>query len=356
MRTLAERTPVGRTVFDALSVSKPSSRRLRTAGIILLGSAVLHLAAIMILADQWAGPVSLRKPITFGLSVGLLLWTAGWVIDLLPSAPRLERRLGAAFAGSSLIEVGLITVQAWRGVPSHFNVMTTADLLVFTMMGVCVAVMSVCLVILTVWAFRRPPAPPTLRLAVRSGLVMVLTGLGVGEWMIEIGNDFVERNGDVPQQVVSGAAGSPTFVHFVSFHGIQLFLGAVLAAALLRVCAATAHRVVRLVVAGYWLLWFWSIVQAAAGRSPLDLSGPQTALALVGVALWTAAAVVLLAGWRRSRTSRMGSGSGLGSGSLPLTPVGGTTETLRPVKAPVGGTTGGMGSDATTGAAVPFRV
>ena len=289
-----------RTLASALSLHKPASRGLRTAGIVLLVSAAVHILVLLASGAQWAGPVSLRKPITFGLSMGLLLWTVGWVIDQLRTRPRLDKILGRALAASGLLEVALITVQAWRGVPSHFNYSTVGDLVVFVFMGISIAVLSVGLLVTTVWVFVEPPANPTVRLAVRAGMLVMLTGLGIGQWMIELGNDFYEQFDRVPDQMVSGEAGVPTFPHAMAFHGIQLFLGAALVSGLAGLAARSAQRAVRLVVAGYSVLVLWSIVQAATGAAPLDLGSPVTGLGLIGVGLLAAAAALLFVGWRRS--------------------------------------------------------
>ncbi len=289
-----------RTLASALSLHKPASRTLRTAGIVLLASAAVHVVLLVVSGQGWAGPVSLRKPITFGLSMGLLLWTVGWVIDQLRPRPRLDKALGLTLAVSGLIEVALITMQAWRGVPSHFNYTTTTDVIVFVFMGISVVVLSVGLLITTVWTFVEPPTDPTVRLAVRAGMLVMLTGLGIGQWMIELGNDFFEEYGRVPERMVAGEAGTPTFPHAMAFHGIQLFIGAALISGLGGLAPRSAQRVVRLVVAGYAVLLLWSIVQAAAGVAPLDLGSPVTVLVVVGAALLAAAGVLLLTGWQRS--------------------------------------------------------
>lgn len=292
-----------RSLASALSLHKPASRTLGAAALILLVSGLGHLLVLLALSGPWAGPISLRKPITFGFSMGMLLWTLGWVIDRLPSHPRLEKVLGRALALSGLLEVALITVQAWRGVPSHFNYTTVQDLVVFVSMGISIAVLSGGLLVTTGWAFARPPSQPTVRLAVRAGLVLALTGLGIGQWMIELGNDFVERFDRVPDQVLSGDAGTPSFPHALAFHGIQVFILAAILSGLLGLSARSAQRVLRLVVAGYPLLLVWSIVQAATGRAPLDPQGPETVLAVVGIGCCVAAAGQLLVGYRGSRAT-----------------------------------------------------
>ncbi|MBA3278707.1 MAG: hypothetical protein H0U22_08315 [Geodermatophilaceae bacterium] len=292
-----------RALSSALSLHKPASRRLRRAAIILIASGTIHLVVLLAFGLPWAGAVSLRKPITFGLSMGLLLWTVGWVIDQLPPKPRSEKVLGVTLAWSGVIEVALITMQAWRGVPSHFNYSTVDGIVVFVLMGIAVAVLSVGLLVATWWTFRRPLAQPTVRLAVRAGMLVVLTGLGIGEWIIELGNDFFERVGAVPDQVLAGEAGVPTFPHAVAFHGIQLFILAAILTGIVGLAAKDRQRVVRQTVGGYSLLLLWSVVQTAAGRAPSDVLWPGTVLAVIGAGLLGAAAVRLFVGWRRSETS-----------------------------------------------------
>lgn len=306
-----------RTLVSALALHKPASRGLGTASIILLVSGVLHLGVLVAFGLPWGGAVSLRKPITFAVSIGMLLWTLGWVIDRLPSRPRSEKVLGITLAWSGLIEVALITMQAWRGVPSHFNYSTVDGIVVFVLMGISVAVLSIGLVVATVWTFRRPPAQPAVRLAVRAGMLIVLTGLGIGQWIIELGNDFFERVGAVPDRVLAGEAGVPIFPHALAFHGIQLFILAAILTGFVGLAARDAQRVVRLAVAGYCLLLLWSVAHTAAGRAPLDLVRPETAIALLGAGFLAAGAVRLLAGWRGT-TSRTPADLPVRAGTGPM--------------------------------------
>ncbi len=288
-----------RTFAAALSLHKPASRHLRAAGIVLLGSAAIHVVMFLVQGGEWAGPVSLRKPITFGLSMGLLLWTLGWIFDRLPSRPRLEALLGGTLIVSGLLEVGLITGQAWRGVPSHFNFTTPVDGAIFAAMGITVGVLSLGLLAATVWAFAQSPADPAIRLAVRAGMVLILAGLGVGSWLISLGTAYFDSVGRVPDHVQSGAEGEPALPHALGFHGIQIFIGVAIVAGLLGIASRTATRIIWLVVAGYVVLWFWSIAQAAAGVAPTDLAQPQAILAVAAVLLFATATAVFVTAWRR---------------------------------------------------------
>jgi hypothetical protein len=111
--------------------------------------------------------VSFRKPLTFSLSIALLMATMGWVLDRLPERPRLAGVIAWAFLMSSTVEVGLITVQAWRGRASHFNVMESSDAAIFALMGAIVGLMSLGLVALLVWSLIERPADALVRVATR---------------------------------------------------------------------------------------------------------------------------------------------------------------------------------------------
>jgi hypothetical protein len=53
------------------------------AGAVLIAAGLAHLAAWLVIGGAWQGPVSFRKPATFGVSFGLttitLAWVTGWL-------------------------------------------------------------------------------------------------------------------------------------------------------------------------------------------------------------------------------------------------------------------------------------
>jgi len=55
---------------------KAVERAAYSAAVLLLVSGVIHLAVLLISGGTWEGPLSLRKPTTFGLSFGLTLGDA----------------------------------------------------------------------------------------------------------------------------------------------------------------------------------------------------------------------------------------------------------------------------------------
>jgi hypothetical protein len=275
-------------VRDLVADLRPTRRPARVlyAGAAFwLASGLVHLGVLAAHGWAWSGAVSFRKPLLFSVSVGLLLATVGWVLDRLPDRPRLAGALSWALLASSTVEVGLITMQAWRGRASHFNTLATGDALVFAAMGIMVAVMSLCLVAVLAWSLVEPPRDRLVRLAVIGGMALVVSGLGIGQWMVQLGNDFVETHRAVPDTVLYGARGVAKFPHAVAFHGIQVFI---VAAVLLRrgvLAEAARRRVLRLVVWSYTAVLVLASAQTVTGHAPLDPSPWSLGLALALAAM-----------------------------------------------------------------------
>ena len=158
-----------------------SNRVLFWTGLLFLASALFHIA-VWWLAGMPAltGPVSWRKPITFGLSTGVLLLSLGWVLGLMPTTGR-RRRQARLLSALLVAEVGLIDMQQWRGVASHFNTATAFDGAVFTAMGLIIIAASVVIAWWTRDVFVEPLATsPAGAMAIRTGMVMLNVGNLIG--------------------------------------------------------------------------------------------------------------------------------------------------------------------------------
>ena len=170
---------------DILTVLASKAQR------ILIWTAVLFLASAAFHALVWFsvgmpsldGPISWRKPITFGFSSGVLCLSLSWVLGLLPQTPRLVRQ-ASLFSALLITEVALIDMQQWRGVASHFNATTAFDAAVFSTMGVLIMAVSVVIGLWTIALFRRAlPTSRSLALAARAGMVMLNIGNLIGVLM-----------------------------------------------------------------------------------------------------------------------------------------------------------------------------
>jgi len=278
-------TLVRNLIADLRPVRRPA-RVLYAGAAAWLVSGLVHLVVLAANGWAWSGAVSFRKPLTFSVSIALLLATIGWVLDRLPDRPRLAGTIAWTLLVSSTVEVALITMQAWRGRASHFNTLAAGDAVVFAAMGIMVAVMSLCLVAVLVWSLVRPPRDRLVRLAVLGGLALIVTGLGLGQWVVELGNDFVETHRAVPGTVMSGERGVAKFPHAVALHGIQLFVLAAVLARRSGLTEAARRRAVRLVVWSYAAVLVFASAQTVTGNGPVDptIWSAGLAASLAGIA------------------------------------------------------------------------
>ncbi|MBM9548635.1 hypothetical protein JWG40_16535 [Leptospira sp. 201903074] len=80
------------------------------------------------------------KPLKFSLSLGLYSLTTNWVIIRFLKDWKYQHRIQIALTITSLIEIVLITLQAARGEASHFNISTTWNQIVFSVMGASISI------------------------------------------------------------------------------------------------------------------------------------------------------------------------------------------------------------------------
>jgi len=187
-------------------------------GTVLLASGVFHFFVYVVSGTPWDGPVSWRKPTTFGEAFGLTLIAVVWVTSYLRIGDRTRAVLLGVFTLDCVVEVAGITVQAWRRVPSHFNMETPANTAVSMTLAVGGAVLIVTLVSFAVAAFRgNPDVAPSMRLALRAGFVTLLIGLASGAAMIARGVTLVNTG---HQQLAYQLGGFLKPVHGVSLHGV----------------------------------------------------------------------------------------------------------------------------------------
>lgn len=187
-------------------------------GLLLMLSGLVHLGVFAVDGGPWYGPVSWRKPVTFGVSFGATLIAVTWVTSYLRVSPRLRALLLAVFAVDCVVEVGGITLQAWRRVPSHLDMETPFDTAVSMTLAVGGGVLVVLLIVFALASFRqRPTGPAGMDLAVRSGFAILLVGLASGAAMIARGV-VLTRTGHQEAAYHSTAPLKP--LHGVSLHAV----------------------------------------------------------------------------------------------------------------------------------------
>ncbi|MEV6540781.1 hypothetical protein [Streptomyces sp. NPDC051665] len=197
---------------------RPAERLCHATGALLIVSGLVHLVVFAVDGGPWYGPVSWRKPVTFGLSFGATLIAVTWVTSYLRVGARLRTVLLVVFAADCAVEVGGITLQAWRRVPSHLDMETPFDTAVSMTLAVGGGVLVVLLTVFAVASFRHRPTGPTgMALAVRSGFAILLVALASGAAMIARGV-VLARTGHQEAAYHSTAPLKP--LHGVSLHAV----------------------------------------------------------------------------------------------------------------------------------------
>ncbi|MEU8577492.1 hypothetical protein [Streptomyces asoensis] len=186
--------------------------------LLLVLSGLVHLVVFAVDGGPWDGPVSWRKPVTFGLSFGVTLLAVVKVTSYVRIGSRLRTALLGVFAVDCVVEVAGITVQAWRRVPSHLDMETPFDTAVSMALAVGGGVLVVLLTVFAVASFRHPPTGPAgMALAVRSGFAVLLVALASGAAMIARGV-VLTRTGHQEAAYHSTASLKP--LHRVSLHAV----------------------------------------------------------------------------------------------------------------------------------------
>src|SRR5437667_4257873 len=169
----------------APSTSGKWPRVLWLTGWLLIATMLAHVAALIITGGPVNGPVSLRKPATFGEAVWLLSWSVALIMPTLSLRAWQRHLVGVATILFAVGETAIMAIQAWRGLPSHYNFSTPFDAAL--MRGGAAGTAGLFLigvVVLLVTAVRTPGLQPSVRLGVLAGVAVLFVGCAVGFVMI----------------------------------------------------------------------------------------------------------------------------------------------------------------------------
>lgn len=246
-----------------------SARRILVAcGWMLVLAGFVHVPIWLASGQPWEGTVSWRKPILFGISGGLTLVSFGFLFNLL-APKRWNLWLAGTLSGAMFLEVGLISVQQWRGVASHFNRSTTFDRVIDTAVTGLISLVSLCIVVLCVRAFRYLNASLDQRIAWRSGLVFLLLSCALGFAVLAYGVVQTARGAD---PTVFGDAGVVKFPHGMTIHAIQLLPCLCWLMTRLKIPLATRTAALHAANRSLACLLCYSVVQTLSGQARSDLT------------------------------------------------------------------------------------
>lgn len=254
-------------------------------------------------ASVWA------KPFKFAVSLAVYSATLSWLVSLPHRGRRWTSGVVTVIAGIMFVEVGLIAVQAGRGMFTHYN-SSDDPLNQFVQMtfGTAIPAMFLANVALAlVLSFQRF-ARLDVRWAVRGGLYLAILGMASGYLMVGTRKPVtaVDAEGREVELVAGHSVGVPDggpgmpitgwsttggdlrVPHFVGMHGLQVMILLALGLAALGVAERVRTRLVVVAGLGYGGLFALLVWQALRGE-PLVHPGGTTWAALGGLALVVAA-------------------------------------------------------------------
>ena len=120
------------------------------------------------------GDVSWRKPILFGEAFGLTSLSVAWFMTFLPKKRVRGWLLLGSLGVANFIEVFWVSLQQWRGVPSHFNFSTPFDAALFNANGVMIGFTVTVITIVAIWTLFSLQAPLSLAWAIRASMVLLV--------------------------------------------------------------------------------------------------------------------------------------------------------------------------------------
>jgi hypothetical protein len=217
------------------------------------------------------------KPAKFFLSISIQSATVAWAMtQLAPTECRRSgvRRLIALYFFCAVTEMAYISLQAARGLPSHFNRASPLYVTLYALMGVGAVTMLVVTGYIGMCILRRPreDAPPVLARAAGLGLVLgaLLGGaagaymsIGSGHW---VGGQPTDAAG-LPLVGWSSTGGDLRVAHFFGLHATQVI---VLVGWLVSAQSPTrANRIVSVAALGWSTVAIALFAQAVLGHALL---------------------------------------------------------------------------------------
>jgi len=165
------------------------------------------------------------KPSKFFLSVGIMVWSMGWIMYYL-RASKTTIICSVLILVTMLVENALITWQAYQGQPSHFNISTTQNALIFSVMGAMIITFSVVVAYITFLFFRVKSIRTTQSYCwgMRMGLLLFLFFSLEGGLMIQLMKHTVggtDGSAGLPYLNWSTKYGDLRIVHFMGMHALQ---------------------------------------------------------------------------------------------------------------------------------------
>lgn len=217
-----------RRIAKELSLVKSAQPLEFYGGLIFLAGLALIIPLIFLAPHAVSGENAWIKPAKFFFSTALYVWTMGWIQlnlpRLKPDTSIWKNQLSWWIVGGMAIENMIITLQATRGVQSHFNQTSVLDIVLYAIMGVfAVAQIPAAFVILR--KFMKMETKSNLILGIELGLMAFILGGFEGVYLsAQRGHTVGATDGGAGLPLVNWSLqhGDLRIAHFVLLHGLQI--------------------------------------------------------------------------------------------------------------------------------------
>jgi hypothetical protein len=313
-------TLLGNRLRNAVVQLWAGSPVLTAAGLLMTGVLAASLIALVVDPRVITGAPAWLKPAKFAVSTAIYMLTLAWIFTQLPESPRTRRIVGWMTAVILVLEVAIIDTQAWRGTTSHFNIGTTLDAVLFTIMGSAIVIQTLSSVAVAVALWRQRFDDRALGWALRFGLVVTIVGASTGGFMTRPTAAQLDEARTTGRMAIAGAhtVGAPDggpgvpgtgwsvehgdvrIPHFVGLHAMQILPLLALVLRRRRVDDIARVRVMLVATASYAALFAILLWQALRGQSLVQPDG-YTLAVFLGWAILSAIGVWFAVA-RRART------------------------------------------------------
>jgi len=234
---LPNSTPIQNVLFKPLFKIKKMVRRtlytIKSESTIMYWSAAIMLLFFvgcfvgLLIDDRTLMGVNVWiKPLKFSISIGVYLLTVGYLVTKYPYSRKKKNIINHITAWMLVVEMGIIALQAYRGVQSHYNTSTPFDAILFMAMGVLTGTVVLIMALFIIDTIRlKLKTGKAMQWAILLGWCVIFFGSWVGGQMIaQLSHNIGVASGGAGLPLVnwSTIGGDLRIAHFFGLHGIQI--------------------------------------------------------------------------------------------------------------------------------------
>jgi hypothetical protein len=156
---------------------------LTMTGVLMLPA--LAIAAVGLIVDPRliTGAPAWLKPAKFALSIAIYVFTLAWMFTFIPGFKKTRRIVGWVTAIVMVLELSIISLQAWRGTTRHFNFSTRLNAALFAVMGMAIVLQTVASIAIAIALWREKFEDQALGWALRLAMIITIIGAFSGGLM-----------------------------------------------------------------------------------------------------------------------------------------------------------------------------